>query len=81
MNFTLEQISRLILDFANSENRTNLLIQLTLNAFMKSERPLHQQENPDEFAIGYRVWKVRGFGKEMVLNVPRARDGGFIQCY
>ena len=42
MNFTQEQISGLMLDLANSENCTNLLMQLTLNAFMKSERHLHQ---------------------------------------
>lgn len=41
MNFTKEQISDLILNIANSENGTNLLMQLTLNAFMKSERHLH----------------------------------------
>ena len=46
MNFTQEQISELLLNIANSENGTNLLMQMTLNAFMKSERQLHQQENP-----------------------------------
>ena len=40
MNFTQEQISELMLDIANSENGTNLLMQMTLNAFMKSERQL-----------------------------------------
>ena len=77
MNFTQEQISELMLNIANSENGTNLLMQLTLNAFMKSERHLHQQENPDAYANGYRDRKARGFGKEMVLKVPRTRDGGF----
>lgn len=77
MNFTQEQISELLLNIANSENGTNLLMQMTLNAFMKSERQLHQQENPDVYANGYRMRKARGFGKEMVLKVPRTRDGGF----
>ena len=36
MNFTQEQISELLLEIANSENGSNLLMQLTLNAFMKS---------------------------------------------
>jgi transposase-like protein len=66
-----------MLNIANSENGTNLLMQMTLNAFMKSERQLHQQENPDTYANGYRDRKARGFGKEMVLKVPRTRDGGF----
>jgi transposase-like protein len=77
MNFTQEQISELMLNIANSENGTNLLMQMTLNAFMKSECHLHQRENPDTYANGYRERKARGFGKEMVLKVPRTRDGGF----
>jgi hypothetical protein len=40
MNFTHTQISELLLDIANSENGTNLLMQMTLNSFMKSERHL-----------------------------------------
>lgn len=77
MNFTHVQISELLLDLANSENGTNLLMQMTLNAFMKSERHLHQQENENVYANGYRERKARGFGKEMVLKVPRTRDGTF----
>jgi putative transposase len=77
MNFTQEQISELMLNIANSENGTNLLMQMTLNAFMKSERHLHQKENPDCYANGYRDRKARGFGKEMVLKIPRTRDGVF----
>ena len=65
MNFTQEQISELMLNIANSENGTNLLMQMTLNAFMKSERQLHQQENPDTYANGYRERKASGFGREM----------------
>jgi putative transposase len=77
MNFTQEQISGLLLDIANSENGTNLLMQLTLETFMKVERNLHQSENPTDYANGYRERKARGFGKEMVLKVPRTRDGTF----
>ncbi|MCW2121255.1 transposase-like protein [Flavobacterium sp. 7A] len=43
---------------------------------MKSERHLDQQENLD-YANGYRLRKARGFGKEMVLKVPRMRNGTF----
>ena len=77
MNFTQEQISELMMNIANSENGTNLLMQMTLNAFMKSERHLHQQDNPMDYANGYRERKARGFGKEMVLKVPRTRNGSF----
>lgn len=77
MNFTQEQISELMLNIANSENGINLLLQMTLNTFMKSERHLHQQENLDDYANGYRTRKATGFGKEMVLKVPRTRNGTF----
>jgi len=77
MNFTQDQISELMLSIANSENGTNLLMQMTLNAFMKSERHLHQQSNPTDYANGYRERKARGFGNEMVLKVPRTRNGTF----
>lgn len=77
MNFTQEQISDLLLNVANSENGSNLLMQLTLSAFMKSERHLHQQENEGDYANGYRERKASGFGKEMILKVPRTRNGTF----
>jgi hypothetical protein len=35
MNFTQEQISELMLNIANSENGTNLLMQMTLNSYNK----------------------------------------------
>jgi putative transposase len=77
MNFTQNQISELLLNIANSENGTNLLFQMTLNTFMKSERGLHQIENPTDYANGFRQRKARGYGKEMVLKVPRTRSGTF----
>ena len=77
MNFTHNQISELLLNIANSENGSNLLFQMTLEAFMKSERCLHQLENPTDYANGFRDRKARGYGKEMVLKVPRTRSGTF----
>ena len=81
MNFTHTQISELLLEIANSENGSNLLLQMTLEAFMKSERLLHQQENPTDYANGFRARKARGHGKEMVLKVPRTRSGTFTLHY
>jgi putative transposase len=77
MNFTHAQISELLLEVANSENGTNLLMQMTLEAFMKSERGLHQLENPTDYGNGFRTRRAHGFGKEMVLKVPRTRSGTF----
>lgn len=77
MDFTHAQISELLLEVANSENGTNLLMQMTLETFMKSERSLHQQENPLDYGNGFRTRTANGFGKEMVLKVPRTRSGTF----
>lgn len=77
MNFTHTQISELLLELANSENGSNLLMQMTLEAFMKSERSLHQVENPTDYANGFRERKARGYGKELVLKIPRTRSGTF----
>ncbi|MEB3800114.1 IS256 family transposase [Flavobacterium columnare] len=77
MDFTHAQISELLLEVANSENGTNLLMQMTLETFMKSERVLHPLENPTDYANGFRTRTTNGFGKEMVLKVPRTRSGTF----
>jgi len=77
MNFTHEQISELLLEIASSDNGTQLLMQMTLETFMKSERSLHQQENPSDYANGFRTRLAKGYGKEMVLKVPRTRSGTF----
>ena len=58
MNFTHAQISELLLEIANSENGTNLLMQMTLETFMKSERSLHQINNPTDYANGFRTRTV-----------------------
>lgn len=76
MNFTQEQISDILFDLANTGG-THLLLNLTLNAFMKSERSLHQQENPEEYGNGYHYCKATGQGKELELKVLRTRSGLF----
>jgi len=44
---------------------------------MKSERNLHQTENPSDYANGFQQRKARGYGKEIILKVPRTRSGTF----
>lgn len=77
MNITHEQISDLLLELANKENGTQLLMKMSLEALMKSERSLHRAEFPEDPANGYRPRKVIGYGKEMALQVPRTRSGAF----
>jgi len=77
MNITHEQISDLLLEIANKANGTQILMKMSLEALMKSERALHQSEFPEDYANGYRARKVTGSGKEMALKVPRTRSGAF----
>ena len=49
MNFTQEQISDLLFDLASEKGGTHLLLNLTIDAFMKAERSLHQKDNPGEY--------------------------------
>ena len=77
MNITHEQISDLLLEIANKANGTQILMKMSLEALMKSERALHQSEFPEDYANGYRARKVTGYGKEMALKVPRTRSGAF----
>jgi putative transposase len=83
MNFTQEQISDLLFELATEKGGTHLLLNFTLDAFMKAERSLHQKENSGEYANGYRYCKAIGQSKELVLKVPRTRSGmlPFTTCY
>ena len=77
MNFTQEQISDLLFDLASEKGGTHLLLNLTLDAFMKAEQSLHQKENHGEYANGYRYCKAIGHSKEVVLKVSRTHSGMF----
>ena len=68
------------MEIANKENGTQLLMKMSLEALMKSERSLHQSEFPEDYANGYRLRRVAGYRKEMALQVPRTRSGAFYPC-
>ena len=76
MNFTQDQITEILLDVANKKEGFNSIMKMSLDALMRSERKIFQESN-DEYANGYRPRSVQGFGKEIVLSVPRTRSGGF----
>jgi len=78
MNFTQEQMSEILLGYANSNGNDgfNEIMKIALEVLMKSERKIHQLETGD-YANGYRFRNIQGFGKEIALSVPRTRNGGF----
>ena len=76
MNFTQDQITEILQDIANKKDGFNEIMKLSLEVLMKSERKIHLEENND-YANGYRPRKIKGFGKEIALSVPRTRAGEF----
>jgi len=76
MNFTQEQISDILLEYAKGNDGFNSIMKISLEVLMKSERLLYQSENKD-YSNGYRTRKMQGYGKEIVLSVPRTRSGEF----
>ena len=76
MNFTQEQITEILLDVANKKDGFNSIMKMSLDALMRSERKIFQEET-GEYANGYRPRCIQGFGKEIVLSVPRTRSGDF----
>ena len=76
MNFTQEQITEILLDIANKKEGFNLIMKMSLDVLMRSERKIFQEDNLD-YSNGYRPRCVQGFGKELVLSVPRTRSGEF----
>jgi transposase-like protein len=76
MDFTQEQITEILLEVANKKDGFNSIMKLSLEALMLSERKLFQEET-GEYANGYRPRSIQGFGKEIVLSVPRTRSGDF----
>ena len=76
MNFTQEQITEILLDVANKNDGFNSIMKMSLDALMRSERKIFQEET-GEYANGYRPRCIQGFGKEIVLSVPRTRSGDF----
>ena len=76
MNFTQAQITEILLDVANKKEGFNSIMKMSLDALMRSERKIFQEDN-HEYSNGYRPRCVQGFGKEIVLSVPRTRSGGF----
>lgn len=76
MNLTQEQITEILLEIANKKDGFNTIMKISLDALMRSERKVFQEEHSD-YANGYRPRCIQGFGKEIVLSVPRTRSGDF----
>jgi putative transposase len=76
MNLTQEQIKEILLEIANEKDGFNVIMKMSLEVLMKSERKMFQEETGVS-ANGFRPRRIQGFGKEIALSVPRTRTGEF----
>jgi putative transposase len=76
MNFTQAQITDILFEVTNKKDGFNTIMQMTLEALMRSERKVFQEQK-GVYANGYRPRVMQGFGKEIALSVPRTRSGDF----
>jgi putative transposase len=76
MDLTQEQISESLQELANKEYGFNSIMKMTLEALMKAERTIFQDENGVS-ANGFRSRRIQGFSHEIALSVPRTREGNF----
>jgi transposase-like protein len=74
-----DQLQTLFNNKAEALNGMNEILTITLNAIMHGERTAYLQENkePSNKANGYRPVKVRGYGRQLALAIPRDRLGTF----
>lgn len=76
LNFTQEQITKILSEVANRENGFEEVLKLSLEALMRAEREEYKNETRD-MSNGYRPRKSVGRGKMLELQVPRTRHGNF----
>jgi hypothetical protein len=53
MNLTQEQITEILLEIANKKDGFNTIMKISLDALMRSERKIFQEEHSD-YTNGYR---------------------------
>jgi putative transposase len=76
LHFAQEQVTKILTQIAEEKGGTNTLLQLSLEAMMRSERQEHNSIHND-VSNGYRFRKSFGQGKLLELQVPRSRYGQF----
>jgi len=76
MDFTQEQISTIFDTIANKENGFEDLLQMSLEAIMRSERMMHNEQQND-VSNGFRKRSVLAHGGKLELLVPRSRHHNF----
>ncbi len=76
LNFTQEQVTKILEDVATKKDGYNKVMQMAIEALMRSEREEFNKSKSD-VSNGYRPRRFFGKGKELVLSVPRSRHHKF----
>lgn len=77
MKINKVQLNTLIGNHLQRENGLHEMMEMMLNAMMKSERSAALQHMSDNKANGYRYGKTYGQGRILELRIPRDRNGEF----
>lgn len=76
LNFTQEQITKILTSVASEKDGMHKVMALSLEAMMRAERSLHNEQQND-VSNGYRPVKAFGQGQQLRLQVPRSRNSSF----
>lgn len=76
LNFTQEQITKILSEVASSEDGFNQVLQISLEAMMRAERQEHNSSSSD-VSNGFRSVRTFGYGQQLRLSVPRTRNSSF----
>ncbi len=76
LNFTQEQITEILTDVASEGGGINKVLELSLEAMMRAERSVHN-EDCDDVSNGFRSVKAFDQGQQLRLQVPRSRHNAF----
>lgn len=77
MRISKVQLNTLIRNHIERENGLHEVMEMMLNAMMKSERSAQLEQMSDNKANGYRYGKTYGQGRILELRIPRDRNGEF----
>ncbi|MEX0685731.1 MAG: transposase [Balneolales bacterium] len=77
MEITKLQLKTLIGNHIKRDNGLHEVMEMMLNAMMKSERSVELERMSENKANGYRYGKTYGQGRILELRIPRDRNGEF----
>lgn len=72
LHFTQSQVTKILEDLAKEKQGYNKVLKCSLEAIMRAERELHNEQTSD-VSNGYRWRRVLGHQMQIELEIPRSR--------